>query len=66
MRDLYEITAKEAIDIVVNSVLEYHPELSKNMGKNVVINSLCYNCVIAEIRGQVDYLLEDDSWLNAD
>lgn len=60
MRDLYKLTATEVIDSVVESVLEYHPELSKTMAKTLVLNSLIYCCVIEEIKGQIDFLLEND------
>ena len=57
MTELYDITATEAINGIVESVRTNHPELSKAEAKKYVINSLIYNCVIDEILGQVDFLM---------
>ena len=57
MTELYDITATEAINGIVETVKENHPELSKAEAKKYVINALIYNCVIDEILGQVDYLM---------
>lgn len=56
-RELYDITATDAINGIVETVCERHPEVSKAMAKKYVINSLIYNCVIDEIIGQVDFLM---------
>lgn len=57
MTELYNITTKEAIDGIVDRVLEGNPELSRAMAKKLTVNALIYNCVIDEVLGQVDYLL---------
>lgn len=58
--ELYKLTATQAIDAVVEEVMEEHPELSKAKAKNLVCNALVYWCVINEIKGQVNFLLECD------
>jgi hypothetical protein len=55
---LYDITATEAINGIVETVKEVHPELTKAEAKKYVINALVYYCVIDEVIGQVDFLLE--------
>lgn len=60
MRDLYKLTATEAIDSVVEEVMGEHPELTKKRAKDLVINSLLYWTVINEIKGQVNFLLETE------
>lgn len=60
MRELYKVTATEAIDSVVEEVMEEHPTLSKKDAKNLVLNSLLYYVVIEEIKGQVNFLLDED------
>ena len=50
--ELYNITATEAIESVVNTVLEVNPELSKKDAKKLVLNALIYNCVVDEIMGK--------------
>ena len=57
MRDLYDITATEALKDAIDRVQENNPELSRGFCKKLVLNALIYNCVIDEIVGQVDFLL---------
>ena len=58
--ELYNITATEAIESVVNTVLEVNPELSKKDAKKLVLNALIYNCVVDEICGQVSFLMSKE------
>ena len=62
MRDLYKLTAAEAMSGAIDKVLENNPELTKKQAKELVLNALIYNCVIEEIVGQVDFLLEKESF----
>lgn len=60
MRDLYNITASEALSFSIEKVIEDNPELTKKQAKVLVLNALLYNVVIAEIRGQVNWLLDKE------
>lgn len=60
MRKLYKLTMKDAIKGAVYRVMEDNPELSEKSAKELVLNALIYNCVIDEIVGQVDFLLEKE------
>lgn len=57
MKELYKLTATEAISYAVDNVAEEHG-ISKKFARDLVLNALVYNCVIAEIAGQVNFLLE--------
>lgn len=60
MRDLYKLTAAEAMSYAIDRVLESNPEVTKKQAKELVLNALVYNCVIEEIVGQVNFLLEKE------
>jgi hypothetical protein len=55
-----KITATEAINGIVENVLEAIPDISKKKAKELVIESLIYNCVIDEIVGQVEFLYNNE------
>lgn len=55
-----KITATEAINGIVENVLEVIPDISKKKAKELVIESLIYNCVIDEIVGQVEFLYNNE------
>lgn len=57
MKDLYDITATQALDGIIDKVLADNPDMSRKMAKKLVINALLYNCVIDEVLGQVNFLL---------
>lgn len=59
MKELYDITATEAINIVIDSVRDHRSDLSKAQCRKLVINSLVYNTVIEEIKGQIALLLDE-------
>lgn len=56
MMELYNITASEAIACLVDEIAE-DKGISKALAKKLVLNSLLYNVVIAEISNQVEYLM---------
>ena len=56
--NLYELTATDAIGVLVDSVRENHPDLSKSAAQSLVLNALIANCIIEEIDNQVDFLIE--------
>lgn len=58
MKKLYDLTPKEVIDELVDRVIIENPEVNKKTARALVLNSLIYNCVIDEILGQVNYLLD--------
>ena len=60
MRDLYDLTVTQALEEAVKRVKENNPTLSKAFCKKVVLNTLIYNCVIDEIAGQAEFLLEKE------
>ena len=60
MKDLYNMTATEVINNLVDDVMEQHEGLTKSMAKKLVLNALIYNCVTEEIYGQVDFLMGAD------
>lgn len=57
MRDLYDLTVTQALEMAVKRVKENNPTLSKAFCKKVVLNTLIYDCVIDEIAGQAEFLL---------
>lgn len=59
MRELFDYTAKQVIDDIVQEVQEEFG-ITKALAKKAVINALIYNCVIEEVKGQVAFLLEID------
>lgn len=59
MRDLYEYTMSEAIGFIAETVAE-EKGVSKTLAKKLVVNALLYNCVVDEILGQVNFLLDGD------
>ena len=56
-QELYNITATEALQGAIDAVMSDHPEITKAQAKRLVLNTLLYQCVVSEIRGQVDFLL---------
>ena len=44
--NLYELTATDAIGVLVDSVRENHPDLSKSAAKSLVLNALIANYII--------------------
>lgn len=60
MEGLYDLTVNEALESVINSVLKCNPELKKREAKKLVLNALIYNCVVDEIVGQVNFLLDKE------
>lgn len=60
MRELFKLTATQALSAAVYRVMELNPELSETKAKELVKNALIYNCVIEEIAGQVNFLLEKE------
>lgn len=59
MRDLYKCTANEAVGYIAEDVAKAKG-ISKTLAKQLVINTLLYNCVVDEILGQVDFLLDGE------
>ena len=59
MKELYKLTANEALAYAVDEVVEEHG-ISKKLARELVLNALVYNCVIEEIKGQVRFLLETE------
>lgn len=59
MRELYKLTATEAISYVADEVAEEN-HISKKLARELVKNALVYSVVIEEIQGQVKFLLERD------
>ena len=60
MRKLYDITATQAVDTLVKTLRENHPEISKATAKKLICNALIYNCVNDEVMGQAEFLMEDE------
>lgn len=59
MRELYDLTAKEALKPVIDEVAE-ELNVDKKTARVLVLNSLVYCVVIEEIKGQVRFLLGVD------
>lgn len=57
MKDLWKLTANEALSPVIDEVAEEHG-VSKKLARDLVMNALVYCVVIEEIKGQVNFLLE--------
>lgn len=63
MRELYDLTAAQALESAIESVIENNPGMSKKQAKTLVLNALLYNCVIDEICGQVNFLMgKEEEW----
>lgn len=60
MKDLYDLNTTDALGYAIEEVMNEHPELTKTQAKKLVLNALVYNCVVAEITGQVNFLLGID------
>lgn len=56
--ELYDFTATEIINYIVNKQVE-EKGISKALAKKLVLNALSYNVVIEEIENQIDYLMEE-------
>lgn len=60
MRELHDYTLTEAVNFIVEDIVEAKG-ISKALAKKLVINALLYNVVTDEIIGQVYWLMEDDN-----
>ena len=56
MCELYDITATQALDILIEEQMKKR-NISKALAKKLVINALLYNVVSAEIDNQIDFML---------
>lgn len=59
MRKLEDFTLKQVADYLINNIAE-EKGISKSLAKKLFINAITYNVVVEEIRGQIDFLMEDD------
>lgn len=60
MRDLYKLTASEALSFAVEKVMGQNEGMKISEARTLVYNAVIYNCVIEEIVGQVDFLMEKE------
>ncbi len=60
MKDLYQISRKEALDSLIEEAIKDHPELTKRQAETLVCNALMYNVVIASVGEQINFLLDID------
>ena len=59
MKDLYNVTASEAVRDIAEDVAKLN-NISKKLAIKLVCNALIYNCVIEEVIGQVNFLLDKE------
>ena len=60
MRELYDLTATQAIGYLVDDVVEAKG-ISRALAKKLVINALIYNTVSEEVFSQVCFLMGEDT-----
>ena len=59
MRELDDFTLKQVTDYLINNIAE-EKRISKTLARKLFINAITYNVVVEEIRGQIDFLMEDE------
>ena len=59
MKELYKLTPTEALSYSIDNVAE-ELNVSRKLARDLVLNALVYNCVVAEIVGQAAFLLEEE------
>ena len=59
MRELEDFTLKQVTDYLINNIAE-EKGISKSLARKLFINAITYNVVVEEIRGQIDFLMEDE------
>lgn len=64
MRELYNLSWKEASEDAIETIME-QTGVSRALAEKVLKNTLLYNCVIDEILGQAMFLLGIDNDVNA-
>ena len=55
---LENFTLKQIADYIIDEIAD-DKNISKTLAKKLFINAISYNVVIEEIKGQVDFLLEE-------
>lgn len=55
--ELENYTQTEVINYLINHIAE-RIDVSKKEAKTLLLNALTYNLVVAEIDGQIDYMME--------
>lgn len=58
MRNLENFTMSEVIGYLADEVA-MDKDISKALAKKLVLNALTYNCVVDEILGQINFLMEE-------
>lgn len=53
------ITATDVINNLVDHVLDNYSGISKSEAKKIVLSSLTYNVVIADVMNHVDWMMEE-------
>ena len=56
--NLYELKTSDVMATLIGEVQGNHSNLSKAKAKALILNALISNCVIEEIQGQIDYLID--------
>ena len=59
MRELEDFTLKQVTDWLINDIAE-EKGISKALARKLFINAIAYNVVIEEIKGQIDFLMEEE------
>lgn len=59
MRELEDFTLKQVTDYLIENIAE-DKGISKALARKLFINAITYNVVVEEIRGQIDFLMEED------
>lgn len=64
--NLYDVDMRYLMIDLMETVREYHPELSKKDAKLLIMNALLGNVVREELLNQIDFLIENDGWSRKD
>lgn len=59
MIELEDFTLKQVTDYLIANIAE-DKGISKALARKLFINAITYNVVVEEIRGQIDFLMEED------
>lgn len=60
MIELEDFTLKQVTDYLINNIAE-EKGIPKALARKLFINAITYNVVVEEIRGQIDFLMEDEA-----
>lgn len=60
MKELMPLGVAEAMGALVDEIVKDHHGMSRSDARRLIANALTYNVVIEEIKGQINWLLDED------